>query len=129
MSMSRSDRRLGRRYETTNATMTWRVPRRKLLRTKVEDEPITMVNVSTTGAAVVASAVADFERGSLVVLDCDGVAIEATIRRIVPDAEREDVRYYGLQFVNPDSAAIERLLSRTEAASRAVLEEYWRHAG
>jgi len=128
MSAARPDRRLGHRYDTSATELTWHVPQRHWLRTRMEPRPVTMVNVSTTGAAVVADTVPDFECHSLVTLECEGLTITAAVQRIVP-GDHDGVSYYGLQFVDPPPAAIELFMSRTDAATRAALEEYWRTAG
>lgn len=127
MSGSRPDRRLGQRYATHDATAAWQVPRRRWMRTRLESVPVTLVNVSTTGAAVVAETVPEFGRDSLVVIDCAGRSVEATIRRVVPGGS-DGVSYYGLQFVDPDPAVLEVLMSRTDAETRAALEDYWNTA-
>ena len=87
-----------------------------------------MVNVSATGAAVVATTVPDLDRHSVVTLDCGGPSFDATVRRIVAGKE-PDVSYYGLQFINPSADVIDLLLSHAGVAPRDVLEDYWRRAG
>ena len=87
-----------------------------------------MVNVSASGASVVAPIAPELVRHQLVGLECDGRRFLGSIQRVVP-AERPGVAYYGIQFVDPAADVIELLLSHAGVAPRAVLEDYWRRAG
>lgn len=86
-----------------------------------------MLNVSTTGAALVGRTVPAFEPGTTVIIDCGNSLLRAAIARIVPGKEA-DTSYYGLQFVDPSPDVLEDLLSHANVAPRELLEQYWSNA-
>jgi len=127
MAVSRGERRLGQRHETPNLVVSWRVPRRRFLRTRLVAEPATMLNVSATGAALVGGTVPEFEPGATVIIDCGNSLLRATIARIVPSGE-EDTSYYGIQFIDLSPDVLEELLEHANVAPRELLEQYWSNA-
>lgn len=107
--------------------VSWHVPRRRRFRTRIVPEEVAIVNMSATGAAIVAQTVPELEVEQRVVIEYREAVMRATIARIVPGVE-EGTSYYGVQFIDPDPDLLDRMLSHANVAPRELLELYWSQA-
>ncbi len=121
------NRRIGERLATPDLTITWEVTRKGRFRTRTGVEPVRVLNASPTGAALVAPTVPGLGVRSKVPLHVDGHDVVAQIRREEPTAI-VGMTAYGVQFVDPDPAAIDFLLEQGGSDDRAALESLWQRS-
>src|ERR1700760_240783 len=121
------NRRIGERLPTPDLTITWEVARKGRFRTKTEIEPVRVLNASPTGAALVAPTVPGLGVRAKVPLHVGGHDVVAQVRREEPTAI-VGMTAYGVQFVDPEPAAIDFLLEHGGSDDRAALESLWQRA-
>lgn len=100
-----TNRRVGQRHPIESVPVTWRadLPRRSgLLRRRTGAQPAHMVDLSVSGAAVVAPAAGDLRVGSVVVVDYEGHAGRVVIRRIAAGPIASAGSLYGVEFSEPN---------------------------
>jgi hypothetical protein len=122
-----SNRRIGERLPTPDLTVTWEVERRGRFRAKTQAEPVQVINASATGAALVAPRVPGLVRRSVVPLEFGDHRIFAKVMREEPTTI-VGMTAYGVQFLDPDPAAVEYLLHQGGAENRDDLESLWLRA-
>lgn len=100
-----TERRLGNRYDVTRNKIGWRIDRRprRLFFWSREPEVADLVNVSVSGAAVLASTCDDLRIGSLVTIKFRGVTGTVVIRRISSCGDLSRC-LFGIEFAEPTSA-------------------------
>ena len=103
------------------------VPRKSALRVKEREEDVRILNVSATGAALLARTVEILRHKDIVVMTYGTFRVRVSIARIVQTSD-PTLTYYGVQLVNPDPALIDELMSHTEVAQRETLEDFWRRS-
>ena len=100
-SASYGERRIGERFQTHEPRMGWCVPqksgdRRDRRRRKAVPE-CRFLDVSITGARLLAPQARDLHVGSRILLDYDGESTTVRIRRVEP--HNEAISVYGVSFV------------------------------
>jgi hypothetical protein len=100
--------------------------RRTGWRSRLVEERVAALDVSTSGVGVRARAVPEVRVGHVVTLRLDPFEVQARVRRIVPAADRTSA-LYGLEFIEPPAAFIEALLLQSTEARHEPLELVWRH--
>ena len=101
-SASYGERRIGERFQTHEPRMGWCVPqksgsdRRDVRRRKAAPE-CRFLDVSITGARLLAPQAGDLHVGSRILLDYDGESTSVRIRRV--ESHNEVVSVYGVSFV------------------------------
>ena len=101
-SASYGERRIGERFQTHEPRMGWCVPqksgnaRRDRRRRKAVPE-CRFLDVSITGARLLAPQARDLHVGSRILLDYDGESTSVRIRRVEP--HNEAISVYGVSFV------------------------------
>ncbi len=99
------ERRLGRRYDAPRNRIDWRVDRPLLGLPWVHrrSELGLLVNVSVSGAGVLAPDCMDLQPGSRVTIAFEGTTGEVIVRRISSCGD-ESQNLYGIEFAEPSSA-------------------------
>jgi hypothetical protein len=121
---SPSNRRIGERLATPDLVVTWEVSRKGRFRTKIEVEPVQVLNVSATGAALVAPRVPGLMRRSVVPIHVNGTTMMAKVMRDEPTAI-VGMTAYGVQFLDPEADAVEFMLEHGGVSDRNQLESLW----
>jgi hypothetical protein len=93
--------RLVERYRAINLHLTWYPPTRNLLGTRYKPAAAEVIDVSVSGALLLAPQSRALEPGSIVDLEHDGGRGRVEVRHI-HQALDPDQRYYGVLFVGLD---------------------------
>jgi hypothetical protein len=98
-----SERRLGERHDAPRITISWRVGERRHLFGRTASIEAHLINVSTTGAAILAPAAADLAPRSRVVIEWNDARATVEIRHVEP-GPIPGVNLYGVAFGVRDAA-------------------------
>jgi hypothetical protein len=111
-----SERRLGERHDAPRITISWRVGERRHLFGRTASIEAHLVNISATGAAILAPDAADLMPRSRVLIEWNDARATVEIRHVEP-GPIPGVNLYGVAFGVRD-AAFDQLLDAHISASR-----------
>lgn len=123
-------RRLGERIPIGDVFMVWRASDEgdaRPKRSRREPELARLLNVSVSGAAVVAPTAADLRRGSVLLVQLGNARAAVRIKRIEEFGEA-DWRTYGVEFVETDPEFLEWISHVLAGRRSSDLIETWNHA-
>jgi hypothetical protein len=110
------ERRLGRRHEVPRVTISWRVGQRRRMFSRTATVEAHLVNVSATGAAILAPVDPDLGPRSRLDIEWDGARATVEIRR-VEEGPVPGISLYGVAFGVRD-ADFDHLLDSYIASQR-----------
>lgn len=104
MASSAMERRIGRRFDAPRNRIAWRLgrPVRGVPWLRRRSEVGLLVNVSVSGAGVLAPDCMDLEPGSRVTIGFEGTTGQVIVRRISSCGD-ESQNLYGIEFAEPGS--------------------------
>jgi len=104
MASSAIERRIGRRFDAPRNRISWRVDRpiRGVPWLRRRSEVGLLVNVSVSGAGVLAPDCMDLQPGSRVTIGFEGATGQVIVRRISSCGD-ESQNLYGIEFAEPGS--------------------------
>ena len=131
--MNRPEQRLGARLDVSNLWVLWDIGRadrrsaRERRRHPIEQQFAQVVNLSVSGAAVVAPHAPHLRVGSMLDIEAGGFRGMVAIHRIAECGD-PDQRVYGVSFVDFPPAFTDFVYSVLAAARPSDLAEVWQRS-
>lgn len=124
-----ADRRLGWRLPVSDMWVTWRLdrPDRRPLRQRrfpLERQFGRVVDLSVSGARIIAPFAADLRVGSLIRIEIEGHKGTVAIHRVEP-TDAEGLWSYGVSFVDFPPKFTDKVYARLDAFQAENLEGQW----
>lgn len=123
------DGRVVERYRTLGLHLTWRPPTRRWLWIRPRPAAAEVIDLSVSGALLLAPTNPEVRTGSVVELSCDGARGRVQVRHVHQSLDPEQ-HYYGVLFLQLQPELRQRLfdLVAKERGDLGHLESLWRSA-
>lgn len=123
------DARVVERYRTVGLQVTWSPPSRRWLWIRPRPAAAEVIDLSVSGALLLAPTNPQVRTGLVVEMECDGARGRVQVRHVHQSLDPEQ-HYYGVQFLQLQPELRERLFDvvAKERGDLGTLESYWRSA-
>ena len=127
--MSAMEKRLGKRQSTPDIRIGWRIDRetRRGLRMKPDPQEGVIIDISVTGAGVLAPASDELRPGSRVRISFDSHEGTVSVRRIAPTSDPA-VSRYGVTFEEGHGPLIDAVNRYLAGGRPDTLDRFWNQA-